>query len=158
MDDFNADNLIADREIIRIDGELADRADGGKRIQFTPELKTSNNNHDFIYSRQNGSYTLLGDRCFFDFDIIITNMPQSQATGTMRMDLPIPYVDMPIANPIAYNMVPTSENIVGIYYINSGTFQAMFNNSAYSALSITHINKTATTSFRLIGQINYYWR
>ena len=149
------DNLAAHEDIR---SGLADKADGGKRIQFTPELKTSDSNQDFIYSRQNGSYTLLGDRCFFDFDMIVTNMPQSQATGNISMVAPLPYVDMAIANPIAYNMVPSSSNIVGISFLSAGSFQAMFNDAPYATFNMAHINKISTTSFRLFGQINYYWR
>jgi len=137
---------------------LASKPDGGRRIRYTPELKTSDSNQDFIYSRQNGAYALLGDKCFFDFDIIITNMPQSQATGNISVAAPLPYVDMANANPIAYNMVPSSSNIVGISFLSAGNFQAIFNNAPYATFNMAHINKISTTSFRLFGQINYYWR
>lgn len=147
----------AERVDIDIEELNKNKADGGKAILFDPTLSTTNNNQDFNYTIRQGYYTIIGDKCFYDFSLIINNMPTSVATGNLVISMPLPVVRIGSSNTITYSLIAT-EQLSGLWLSSNGAMSLTTTEGASFAFNMGHINKPRSNPFQLMGQISYYWR
>lgn len=137
----------------------AEKTDGGKPIQFSPTLITSDGNQDFSYGYRVGHYVLTGDMCHFLFGFGINNMSASNATGDLRLVMPVPYARESVSIAlISYFFTSVTSDLAHVGIGPAGVLTYRKTNATGGYFNISQINKNLTSNFQLNGQISYFWR